>query len=111
MDISASGHLSVDSLTAVCGNIGIFLHACVAIPEVESMGGSLDLKIPKAPSPCRFPQWLPCGCHFKVSPGGMTEGCGLSRGETVITVCSLSGVMPEEKNDEKNEEHMTAMMG
>jgi hypothetical protein len=57
----------------VCRNVGMFLHAPVAIPEVESMRRAPDLKMPKAPSPCHFPQWLPGGRHFEVSPSGKAD--------------------------------------
>lgn len=112
MCISPSGHRSVDSLIAVCRNVGILLHAPVAVPEVESMGRSADLKIPKAPSPCHFPQWLPRGCHFKVSPRGKADSA-VDRAEEKQCYyggCKLSGVTPEEKTMKRMRERRTAMM-
>lgn len=71
---------------AVDRDVKIFPHAPAANPEVESMGRSYDLKIPQAPNPCPYPQWLLYGSHFEVSPKGKNDNAvDCVGGETVMT--------------------------
>lgn len=71
---------------AVDRDVKIFPHAPAANPEVESMGRSYDLKIPQAPNPCPYPQWLHYGSHFEVSPKGKNDNAvDCVGGETVMT--------------------------